>query len=75
MVYPKELEHFLFDSPMKIGIWLTLLYVIDIKIVTDMWLSSCVNSTLWIAAGMIIIFNHSFILRSDEMDDQQQYLV
>ena len=44
MVYPKELEHFLFDTPMKIGIWLTLLYVIDIKIVIDMWLSSCVNT-------------------------------
>ena len=69
MVYPKELEHFLFDSPIKIGIWLTLLYVTDIKIVTDMWISSCVNSTLWIAAGMIMIFINSLILKSYEMDD------
>ena len=70
MVYPKELEHFLFDTPMKVGIWLTLLYVIDIKIVIDMWLSSCVNSTLWIATGT---YDHNFyqfiILRSYEMDD------
>ena len=61
MAYPKELEHFLFDTPMKIVIWLTLLYVIDIKIVIDMWLSSCVTSTLWIATGMIIFSSiHNF---------------
>ena len=64
MVYPqqdsvaREVNDFFIDTPLKIGICLNLISVIDIKIVTDMWLSSCLNSTLWIAAGMIII--HSF---------------
>ena len=58
VLYPQQVNDFFVDTPLKIGICLNVLSVIDIKIVIDMWLSSCLNSTLWIAAGMIII--HSF---------------
>ena len=60
MVCFQKLENSSYEA-MKLCVFLNLLSIIDIKTGIDMSLSSSLNSTLWIATGMIIISINLFI--------------